>query len=154
MYAAISGRSRPQFTSAKIANIAKNRKKRDFSKVDILLCSGRKYDIWPEIGPLDPSKHPETLYWPSYMIWLNLRENQKNRIFQPKNHVKNFFSANLSGRCGPATKSILGIDWPNWCPQIPIILVYPPDPFLLKSSFEISKNLLKIVFFHVFCSIT
>ena len=25
-------------------------------------CNGRKYDIWPEIGPLDPGKHPESLY--------------------------------------------------------------------------------------------
>ena len=42
--------------------IAKNRKKSDFSKVHIFLCSSRKYDIWPEISPLGPRKHPETLY--------------------------------------------------------------------------------------------
>ena len=43
-------------------NHQKNRKNRDFSKIDIMLYSGRKYDIWPEIGPLDPGKPPESLY--------------------------------------------------------------------------------------------
>ena len=46
----------------KITKIKKNRKNRNFSKIDILLYSGRKYDIWPEISPLDPGKPPESLY--------------------------------------------------------------------------------------------
>ena len=41
---------------------SKNRQKCDFSKIDILFHSGRKYDIWPEIGPLDTGKPPESLY--------------------------------------------------------------------------------------------
>jgi len=40
----------------------KNVKNRDFSKIDIFLYSGRKYDFLPEIGPLDLRNHPETLY--------------------------------------------------------------------------------------------
>ena len=42
--------------------IAKNREKCDFSKIHIFLYGGRKYDFWPEIDPLGPGKHPETLY--------------------------------------------------------------------------------------------
>ena len=37
-------------------------KNRNFSKIDILLYSGQKYDIWPEIDPLDTGKSPESLY--------------------------------------------------------------------------------------------
>ena len=43
-------------------NHQKIEKKRDFSKIDILLYSGRKCDIWPEIDPLDPGKSLESLY--------------------------------------------------------------------------------------------
>ena len=42
-------------------NHQKIAKKFDFSKIDILFHSGRKYDIWPEIDPLDPGKPPESI---------------------------------------------------------------------------------------------
>ena len=102
----------------------------------ILLHSGRKYDIWPEIGLLGPGKHPETLYWPSHTIWRHFVKSRKNRIFDPQNHGKIFLEVDFFGRWSPATKSILGIDTSYWCPQDPIILLYWPRPFLSKSSIE------------------
>ena len=80
---------------------------------------------------MDPGKHPETLYGPSYVIGLHFTKSQKNRIFHFKNHGKKFFEADFSGRCGPATKPILGIDTSYWCPQSLIILMHAPQPFLL-----------------------
>ena len=126
----------------------KNRKKCDFWKVDIFLYGGRKYDIWPEIGPLGPGKHPETLYWPSHTIWRHFVKSRKNRIFDPQNHDKIFLEVDFFGRWSPATKSILGIDTSYWCPQDPIILLYWPHPFLPKSSVKNSKKFEKSVFFH------
>ena len=131
MCPATSNRFRPHIASTKIQKITKNHKKCDFSKVDILWYSSWKYDIWPEIVPLGPGKHPETLYWPSYAIGLHFTKSQKNRIFHPKNHGKKFFEADFFGRCGPATKPILGIDTSYWCPKSPIILMHAPQPFLL-----------------------
>ena len=133
IYPATSGRFRPHIASTKIQKITKNHKKFDFLRIDILEYSGWKYDIWPEIGPLGPGKHPETLYWPSNLIWIHFTKSQKNRIFHFKNHGKKFFEADFFGRCAPAAKSILGIDTPYWCPQSPIILLYELRPFLLKS---------------------
>ena len=133
MIPATSGRFRPQIASTKFEKIVKNRKKSDFWKIDNFLHGGQKYDIWPEIGPLDPPKHPEFLYWPPYAIGLHLKKSWKNHIFDPQNHDKKFFEVDFFGRCGPAAKPILGIDRPYWCPQTPIILLYEPRPFLPKS---------------------
>ena len=125
----------------------KNRKKCDFWKVDIFLYGGRKYDIWPEIGPLGPGKHPETLYWPSHAIWRHLTKSQKNRIFDLQNRDKKFFKVDFFCRWGPATKLILGIDTSYRCPQGLVILLYWPHLFLPQSSFENSKKIQKTIFF-------
>ena len=120
MCLATSGRFRPSFKSEKSRKSSKNRKNRDFSKIDILLYSGRKYDIWPEIGPLDPGKPPESLYWPSYMIWLYFeKKSKKIAFFTSKISIKSF-----SGR----------LFWPMWPGhQIDIggqyILFPPPNPY-------------------------
>ena len=113
----ISGRSRPRITSAKIAKIAKKSKKSIFSKIDILWYTVREYDFWPGTGPLDPPKYPETLYWPSYAIWLKFFKSWKNPISDPKNHDEKFSNVDFSGRWIPSTKLILGIYTPYWCPQ-------------------------------------
>ena len=60
---------------------------------------------------------------------------------------KKNFSAEFSGRCGPATKAITGINTPYTCPQIPIILRYGPWPFL---PICILKNLLSFAKRHFF----
>jgi len=148
MCPATSGRFRPPIRSEKSRKSSKNRKNRDFSKIDILLYSGRKYDIWPEIGPLDPGKPPESLYWPSYMIWLYFEKSQKNRIFHLQNQHKKFFPAEYSGRCGPANKSISGVNTSYSRPQTPIILRYTPHPFLPVCIIKSSKIFQKIDFFH------
>ena len=150
MCPATSGRSRPPIRSKKSRKSSKNRKNRDFSKIDILLYSGRKYDIWPEIGPLDPGKPSEGLYWPSYMIWLYFEKSQKNRIFHLQNQHKKFFPADYFGRCGPATKSISGVNTSYSRPQSLIILSYAPYPFLPACIIKISKNIPKTDFFHHF----
>ena len=150
MYSATSGRLRQQIASTNVQKSRKINPKFEFLKIDILFYSGKKYDIWPEISPLGPGKHPETLYWPSYVIGLHLTKSKKNRIFHLKNHGKNFLAADIVGRCGPATKSILGIDRPYWCPQSPIMLLYEPCPFLPKSSIKNPKKFSKTHFFHVF----
>ena len=141
---ATSGRSRPRIRLAKSRKSSKNRQKYDFSKIDILFHSGRKYDIWPEIGPLDTGKPPESLYWPSYTIKPYFLKSKKNRIFDHQNRCKKFFLAEFFGRCGPATKAIPGINTPHTRPQTPIILMYEPQPFLpiciLKNSFSNAKR--------------
>ena len=147
MCPATSGRFRPSIRSKNSRKSSKNRKNRDFSKIDILLYSGRKYDIWPEIGPLDPGKPPESLYWPSYMIWLYFEKSQKNRIFHLQNQHKNFFPAEYSGRCGPANKSISGVNTSYSRPQTPIILRYTPHPFLPVCIIKNSKIFQKSTFF-------
>ena len=143
MCPATSGRFRPPIRSEKSRKSSKNRKNRDFSKIDILFYSGRKYDIWPEIGPLDPGKPPESLYWPSYTIRPYFLKSKKNRIFDHQNRCKKFFLAEFFGRCGPATKAIPGINTPYTRPQTPIILMYEPLPFLpiciLKNSLSFAK---------------
>ena len=123
MCPATSGRFRPPIRSEKSRKSSKNRKNRDFSKIDILLYSGRKYDIWPEISSLDPGKPSESLCWPSYMIWLYFEKSQKNRIF----HLQNQHKKKFSGR----------IFWPMWPgQQINIggqyILFPPPNPYNLE----------------------
>ena len=125
-----SGRFRPRNTLRKSEKIAKNGKKCDFSKFEDILYSGRKCDIWPEIDPLDPGKSLESLYWPSYTIWSNFKKSQKNPIFDHQNSEKNFFPADYSGRCGPATKTILGIETSYQCPKDPIMSPYPHPSFL------------------------
>ena len=142
-----SGRFRPSFISEKSRKSSKNRKNRDFSKINILLYSGRKYDIWPEIGPLDPGKPPESLYWPSYMTWLHFEKNQKNRIFHLQNQHKNFFPADYFGRCVPATKSISGVNTSYSRPQTPIILLYTTYPFLAICIIKYSIKFQKTYFF-------
>ena len=144
---ATSGRSRPRIRLAKSRKSSKNRQKCDFSKIDILFHSGRKYDIWPEIGPLDPGKPPESLYWPSYTIRPYFLKSKKNRIFDHQNRCKKIFLAEFSGRCGPATKAIPGINTPYTRPQTPIILMYEPQPFL---PICILKNLLSNAKRHFF----
>ena len=139
-----SGHFRPIPDTNQIGQNRKNRKKLQkmrFLKSRYFLYGGRKYDIWPEIGPLGPGKHPETLYWPSHAIWRHLTKNQKNRIFDPQNRDKKFFKVDIFCRWGPATKSILGIDTSYRCPQGPVILLYWPHPFLPQSSFENSKKI-------------
>ena len=148
MCPATSSRFRPPIRSEKSQKSSKNRKNRDFRKIDILLYSGRKYDIWPEIGPLDPGKPPESLYWPSYMIWLHFEKSQKNRIFHLQNQHKKFFLAEYSGRCGPDKKSISGVNTSYSRPQTPIILRYTPHPFLPVCIIKSSKIFQKIDFFH------
>ena len=144
IFSATSGRFRPHIASTKFAKITKNLKNRDFSKIDIFLYSGRKYDFLPKIGPLDLKNHPETLYWPPYEIWLQFRKNEKNRIFHLKNQGKKFFRVDFFGRRAPITKSILGIDRPYWCTQTPIILLYTTYPFLaiciIKNSVKFQKT--------------
>ena len=139
-----SGRFRPRIRLAKSRKSSKNRQKCDFSKIDILFHSGRKYDIWPEIGPLDPGKPPESLYWPSYTIRQYFLKSEKNRIFDHQNRCKKIFLAEFSGRCGPATKAIPGINTPHTRPQTPIMLMYEPQPFLpiciLKNSLSNAKR--------------
>ena len=54
-----SGHESHQQKSQKIIQYVK---KYDFSKVNILLCGGWKYDFLPEIGSLDLGKFPETPY--------------------------------------------------------------------------------------------
>ena len=122
MCPATSGRFRPLIRFGKSRKSSKNRKNRDFSKIDILLFSGRKYDIWPEITSLDPGKPPESLYWPSYIIWLYFVKSQKIAFFTSKISIKIF-----SGR----------IFWPMWPGhQINIrgqhIIFPPPKPYNLK----------------------
>ena len=80
---------------------------------------------------LDPEKLPESLYWTSYTIWpYFLKSKKKNRIFDHQNRCKKIFLAEFSGRCGPATKAIPGINTPHTRPQTPIMLMYEPQPFL------------------------
>ena len=86
---------RPLIRFGKSRKSSKNRKNRDFSKIDILLFSGWKYDIWPEISSLDPGKPSESLYLPSYIIWLYFVKSQKNRIFHLQNQHKIFFRSNI-----------------------------------------------------------
>ena len=144
----VSGHFRPLIRLKKSRKSSKNRKNRDFSKIDILLCSRRKCGIWPEIGPLDPEKPPESLYWSSYMIWLYFEKSQKNRIFHLQNQHKNFFPDEYFGRCGPANKSISGVNRSYSRPQIPIILGYAPHPFLAVCIIKNSRNFEKPHFFH------
>ena len=148
MCPATSGRFRPLIRLEKSRKSSKNRKNRDFSKIDILFYSGRKYDIWPEISPLDPRKPSETLYWPSYLIWLYFEKSQKNRIFHLQNQHKNFFLDEYFGRCGPANKSISGVNRSYSRPQSPIILGYAPHPFLPVCIIKNSQNVQKTHFFH------
>ena len=75
-----------------------------------MLYSGRKYEIWPEIGFLDPKKSLETLYWPSYTIWYDFTKSQKKSIFDPKNREKKFYFLDYAERGGPLIKTILAID--------------------------------------------
>ena len=150
VFLAISGWFRPPMKSRKVKKSPKNVKKCDFSEIDILLCSGRKCDIWPENDPLGPGKPSETLYWSSYTMWSKFTKNQKNRIFDFKNHMKIFFMADYAGRCSPATKSIWGINRPYWCPKGPIVLSHTPHPFTSKSDFEIPLKFQKTHFFSVF----
>ena len=150
MYSAISGRFRPQIASTNIEKSQKNVQKFDFSKINILKYSGQKCDIWSKIGPLDPRKHSEAPYWPFHLIWINFLKIEKNRIFDPKNHDKIFFMADFSGRWGPATKPLLGIDTSHWCPKTPVILLYSPHPLLLKSDLLIAIKIRKNVFLHDF----
>ena len=140
----ISGRFRPQIRSRKSA---KNCKKCDFSKFENFLYSGRKYDIWPEIDSLDPGKPLESLYWPSYTIWSNFEKNKKNPIFDLQNQKKKFFSADYSGRCDPAAKTILGIKTSYQCPKGPIMSPYPHTPFTPIYDFKFSLGHRKINFF-------
>ena len=97
MCPATSGRFWPLIRLEKSRKLSKNRKKRAiFRKNDILFYSGRKYDIWPEIGPLDPRKPSETLYWPSYLIWLYFKKSQKKiAFFISKISIKMFFRTNI-----------------------------------------------------------
>ena len=96
------------------------------------------------MGPLDPGKHPESLYWTSYTIWPYFLKSKKNRIFDHQNRCKKIFLAEFSGRCGPATKAIPGINTPHTRPQTPIMLMYEPQPFLpiciLKNSLSNAKR--------------
>ena len=101
----------------KIKKTSKNRQICNFSKIDILFHSGRKYDIWPEIGHLDPGKPPESLYWPSYTIRPYFLKSKKNRFFDHQNRCKKIFLTEFSGRCGPATKAIPGMNKPYTCPK-------------------------------------
>ena len=144
------GRSRPRIRFAKSRKSSKNRQKCDFSKIDILFHSGRKYDIWPEIGPLDPGKSPESLYWSSYTIWSNFKKSQKNPIFDHQNSEKKFFPADYSGRCDPAIKTILGIKTSYMCPKGPIMSPYPHPSFVPIRDFKFSLDPGKIHFFSVF----
>ena len=132
-------------------NLQKSRKiekKCDFSKFENILYSGRKYDIWPEIDPLDPGKSLESLYWPSHTIWYNSKKNQKNRIFDLQNSEKNLFSADFPGRCGPAIKTILGIKTSYQCPKDPIMSPYPRPSFLLVHDPKIQLSFCKIDYFN------
>ena len=137
---ATSGRSRPRIRLVKSRKSSKNRRKCDFLKIHILLHSGRKYDIWPKIAPLDPEKPAESLYWPSYTIRPYFLKSKKIAFWTIKIDVKKF-SAEFTGRCGPTTKAIPGINTPYTRPQTPIILMYEPQPFL---PICILKNLLWI----------
>ena len=70
-------------------------------------------------------------------------KKQKNRILDHQNRCKKIFLAEFSGRCGPATKAIPGINTSYTRPQTPIILMYEPQPFLpiciLKNSLSNAK---------------
>ena len=148
---ATSGRSRPRIRFAKSRKSSKNRQKCDFSNFEDIRYSGRKYDIWPEIDPLDPGKSLESLYWPSYTIWSNFKKNQKNPIFDLQNPKKNnFCSADYSGRCDPAIKTILGIKTSYQCPKGPIMSPYPHTPFIPIQDFKFSLGLSKTHIFSVF----
>ena len=103
---------------------------------------GRKLALWAPESTQKPYIDLPTQY--GYIS----QKVKKNRIFHPKNHGKKFFEADFFGRCGPATKPILGIDTSYWCPQDPIILLYWPHSFLPKSSLKNSKKFEKNVFFH------
>ena len=150
MYSAISGWFRPQIASTNIEKLQKKVQKFDFSKINILKYSGQKCDIWPKIGPLEPRKHSEAPYWPFHFIWVNFWKIEKNHIFDLKNYDKIFSMADFSGRWGPATKPILGIDTSYWCPKSPVISLYSSHPLLLKSYLLIPIKMRKNVFFHDF----
>ena len=144
---AISGRSRPLIKSAKIEKIVKNRKKCDFWKVDIFLYGGRKYDIWPEIGPLGPGKHPETLYCPSNVIWLHFTKSQKNRNFHFKNHGKNFFKANFLADVVRRPNQYWGSIDPIGAPKALLSCCMSYVPSYLNLALKIPKNSQKGTFF-------
>ena len=102
---------------------------------------GDRTDIWPKIDPLDPGKP----ILPSYTIRpYFVKRRKKNRILDHQNRCKKIFLAEFSGRCGPATKAIPGINTPHTRPQTPIMLMYEPQPFLpiciLKNSLSNAKR--------------
>ena len=81
---------------------------------------GRKWVLWtPESTQKAYIEHPT-------QFGHIFQKAKKNRIFDHQNRCKKIFSAEFSGRCGPATKAIPGINTPYTCPQIPIILMYGP----------------------------
>ena len=111
-------------------NRPKIRKNRFFQKsiyCDIVsgnMIFGRKWVLWTSQSIQKPYIDLPTQYG------LNFQKVKKSRIFDAKNHDKKFSKVDFSGRWVPATKPILGIDTPYWCPQTPIILMHAPQPFL------------------------
>ena len=85
-------------------------------------------------------------YPPRYLIYFE--KSEKNRIFHLQNQHKNFFPDEYFGRCGPANKSISGVNRSYSRPQIPIILGYAPHPFLAVCIIKNSRNYQKNNFFH------
>ena len=103
---------------------------------------GRKSALWTPESPQKPYIDHPTQY--GYI----LKKVKKNRIFHLQNQHKNFFPDEYFGRCGPANKSISGVNRSYSRPQIPIILGYAPHPFLAECIIKNPRNFQKTNFFH------
>ena len=102
---------------------------------------GRKSALWTPESPQKAYIDHPTQY--GYI----LKKVKKIAFFISKISIKNF-PVEYFGRCGPATKSISGVNTSYSRPQTPIILRYTPHPFLPVCIIKSSKIFQKIDFFH------
>ena len=103
---------------------------------------GRKLTLWTPESPQKAYIDHPTQYDRI------LRKIKKIRFLTSKIKKKKFFSADYSGRCDPAAKTILGIKTSYQCPKGPIMSPYPHTPFTPIYDFKFSLGHRKINFFH------
>ena len=105
---------------------------------------GRKLTLWTPESPQKAYIDHPTQYDRI------LRKIKKIRFLTSKIKKKKI-SADYSGRCDPAAKTILGIKTSYQCPKGPIMSPYPHTPFTPIYDFKFSLGHRKINFFSQKC---
>ena len=134
--------------SKKMQKIAKNaifQNSKIFYIVAGNMIFGRKLTLWTPESPQKAYIDHPTQYDRI------LRKIKKIRFLTSKIKKKFFFSADYSGRCDPAAKTILGIKTSYQCPKGPIMSPYPHTPFTPIYGFKFSLGHRKINIFSQKC---